>query len=769
MAYMAARLVRLRPVVLERYRLVKRAHGTLDQLDLLIALRDVLQRDLESRAFYQARFDHIMVDEFQDTDPLQAEIVMYLCEDGARAQTPAQIQLAAGKLTVVGDPKQSIYRFRRADIAMYAAVCERIRQGPVCQAQITVNFRSATSILDWLNQGFDAVLGSGDGPVLDQERGSVRNVRLAPSGTPDANAGVHVVPSGNSELKAEESRDVEGRALAHYIRHLVEDAQVQIRDPRSGELRKPHYGDVAVMMIATQTVHHLTSELDRLGVPHVVRGGTLFMQDALHQQFVLGLRALSDRADGVARAALMRPPFFAVTLEDLTRQRLQQVTTPALLQADELFTALRRVRHQLTPGEMARRVLETTGFGRYVAAGVNGPQRLARLYELCLYLDDIARELKLDFDGVTQIARTWIEAPARIEAPLPIDSDAVQVITAHQAKGLEWPIVALWDGRASWRAYLPQVAFAVDATSGEWALKLDGLAYDPTERELQQRETDLRAEERKRVVYVAATRARSILIVPEAGDPKDTTIAGKLLGCTRDRPAQRVPHFEADGEAWWHSARGVSLRPLPAMRDELDAQWSAAAASALVARLSPAGVSGVAHAVRAAAVDEEPSVARAPREGRYGARFGSAVHRALELRLTQQTADDAAAAERAAREYGYDNLALVTADVANAMSALGVANLLSHASRSEYAIAGTLEPGTLVAGYIDLLVATTDAITIIDYKTDMPPRGAVERAYPAYAAQVRAYAELIEKSGIAEQRSIRSALLFTADGSLHWL
>jgi len=771
MAFMAVRLVRLRPVILARYAAVKRAYGVLDQVDLLIELRGLLERDREARAFYQARFDHILVDEFQDTDPLQAEIVLYLCEATATASCAQEVLLAPGKLTIVGDPKQSIYRFRRADIAMYAEVNERIRSGPVCEAQLSVNFRSAASILDWLNDGFDAVLGAPDsGPKYDRELGSVRNVHLVPSGKMHERAGVHVLPFGAAELSADQARDLEGEALAHYLRHLVEDGDTLISDPRTHVLRPPRYGDIAVMMIATQTVHHLTSELDRIGVPHVVRGGTLFMQDALHQQFVLGLRALSDRDDGVARAALMRPPFFAVTLEDLLRAREADGKSEALQATNSLLESLRRQRHETTPGELCRRVLEQTGFGRYVAASVNGAQRLARLYELCLTLDDLARAQQLDFDGVTAIARSWVDAPIRVEAPLPVDADAVQVITAHQAKGLEWPVVALWDGRAGWRAFLPQVAFAIDASTGQWALKLEGLAHDPSERALQERELSLRAEERKRVAYVATTRARDILIIPEAGEPKVTTIAGQLLTSTQTRPQQRVAPYRGIGDAWWDRASGVSMRPQAPMHDDIESVWRAASEQAFLSRLSPEGVASAAHAVRAEPFEEPTLAPRTKPEGRHGPVFGATVHRALELLLTQRVGHAEAGVRQAALELGLtDHQDVALADVTRVEQALQGAGLLQHTLRLEYPIAGSLEPETLLSGYIDLLVASERELLVIDFKTDAPPSRDASVEYPGYVAQVRAYGRLLERSGMAGSRAVRAALLFTADGALRWV
>lgn len=826
MAFMARRLVRLRPVILARYSEVKRARGVVDQIDLLIELRDLLQRNREARAFYQARFDHLLVDEFQDTDPLQAEIVMYLCEAGSSAECVDDVVLQPGRLTIVGDPKQSIYRFRRADIAMYGSVCDKVRKTPVSEAQLTVNFRSAASILGWLNEAFDVVLGpAGNGPLYDSDSGTVRNLRLVPSGKSHADAAVHVLPFGNSELNVEESRDLEGEALAHYLRFLVEESEVHIADPRSHELRRPQYGDIAVMMIATQTVHHLTSELDRIGVPHVVRGGTLFMRDALHQQFVLGLRALSDHGDGVARAALMRPPFFAVGLQDLVRGRDPEAKSEVLRAAEALITVLRRDRHRATPAETARGVLEQTGFGRYVAASVNGTQRLARLYQLCTSLDVLARVSNLDFDGVTAVARGWIDAPPRIEVPLPVDADAVQVITTHQAKGLEWPIVALWDGRAGWRAFLPQVAFTVEAATGQWALKLDGLQYDPSEKQLQKREGELRAAERKRVAYVAATRARDVLIIPEAGAPDTKSIAGMLLVSAGGKGCQRVAAYQGQEGGWWKGGVAVSSRPIAAVREELEGEWVAAVGRAFEERLRPAAVTTVAHARverRAGASDasdlssgvaggvsvasavssgvagwasvasdvrvgvaggpgasvasasgaddvELAPIAWQSREGRYGAVFGVTVHRALQLVIAKGVSAEVAVAQ-AAREQGLaEHLDVAIEDVKRTHASLRDGGLLGHALRVEYPISGSLDAGTLLSGYVDLLVASPEELMVIDFKTDAPPRGDVGSGYPGYVEQVRAYVRLIEGAGVAGGRAVRAGLLFTGDGALRWV
>src|SRR5205823_5041709 len=154
------RLVRLFPAVIALYEKVKARKRQLDQIDLLLKLRDLLAKDHDTRAYFQSLFDHVFVDEFQDTDPLQAEIVLYLCEDGARAKDWTKAKLAAGKLTLVGDPKQSIYRFRRADIAMYERVRAIVARQNHLEVKLSANFRSVPPLIDWFNDRFPRILGT---------------------------------------------------------------------------------------------------------------------------------------------------------------------------------------------------------------------------------------------------------------------------------------------------------------------------------------------------------------------------------------------------------------------------------------------------------------------------------------------------------------------------------------------------------------------------------------------------------------------------------
>src|SRR5687767_7705531 len=139
--WMATRLARLFPVVIALYEKVKVRNQALDQIDLLLKLRDLLAQNLAVRGEMQGMFDHVFVDEFQDTDPLQAEVVLFLCEREPVAARWDRVVLREGALTLVGDPKQSIYRFRRADVAMYDRVRSLVAGGPHLSVTLSANFR----------------------------------------------------------------------------------------------------------------------------------------------------------------------------------------------------------------------------------------------------------------------------------------------------------------------------------------------------------------------------------------------------------------------------------------------------------------------------------------------------------------------------------------------------------------------------------------------------------------------------------------------------
>ena len=776
--WMARRLVRCAPAVVAAYEQMKARHGAVDQVDLLLRLRDLLRDHPAVRADLQARFDHLLVDEFQDTDPLQAEIVLFLCEAGARASSWRDVALAPGKLTVVGDPKQSIYRFRRADIAVYAAVRDLVARGPHRVARLSANFRSHPGLIAFFASRFDALLGRAEPgrPAFDPEAGAVANEPLLAGVEGEPAARVLLLPLAAGDARKGSLRAAEARAVAAWLRRLLATGERRVRDPDGGGERPARPGDVAILASSTFNLPLLFAELDRLSVPYAARGGALFLRDPLHRQFLLALRALADREDGVAAAALLRAPFFALDVEDLARARAAGEAAsshPGVLRARAalaLVQDLRRRRLGRPPGDTARDLLERTALARAAALGPNGAQRLEALRELCLALDALAAGEGLDFDAATARLRGWATDPVALDPPRPVAGGAVEVLTVHQAKGLEFPVVILWDACAELVARDVRGTFVVDRDGEAWALDLDGLRWnEPEGTDVAARERRYLDAERRRLVYVAATRARDLLVLPVAGEADPRFVTGALAAGAPPELVEVAEAYAVGAEpAWAREAPAPAPRPpgdAAALAAEVDAAWGEAAAGAALPRFAPSSVTAEAHREE----EDRPGEAgraRPVRESRFGPVFGDAVHRAIGLALREPGLLPAAAVERAARVTGLAaRRAEAAEDVGRALEALARAGLRRAPGRDlqlEYPVA-LAEGGRLIAGYVDLLAAADGGLAVVDFKTDAPPPGDVQATHAAYVEQVRGYARILEALGLAPAGAVRAGLLFTAE------
>jgi ATP-dependent helicase/nuclease subunit A len=538
---------------------------------------------------------------------------------------------------------------------------------------------------------------------------------------------------------------------------------------------------VAVLAHATTNVKRLLDEFDRLGVPWSARGGTLFLEDPAHRQFLLGLRAIADKDDGVAMAALLREPFFAVDLADLVRAEAAEEG-----QADDgiararsaraLVLELRRRRLERPPGETARDLLERTGFARAVAFGPNGDQRLGRLRELCFELERLAAAEGLDFDAATARLREWAIEPVGLDPPRPVGGEAVQVMTIHQAKGLEFPIVAWWDARATLATRGRGYLWHVERNGGAWAMAIDGLEWEePEGAGLAEREQDFVTAERRRLVYVAATRARDLLVLPLAIGARGETVTAALFGPYSKLIVRYDPWTPGKPPAWAKGVKEPAARKpkaAPRLAAKVEEEWSAASGEAGQPRFSPRGISTEAHRAVETEAEGEAGQWWKERESRFGRIFGDTVHAAIGLALREPGLPVADAVARTARAVGLrEHLAEAAADVGNALAALereGLRRVPGDDLRLEYPVAAAGK-GTLLLGYVDLLAARDGGLVVVDFKTDAPPRGEVAVIYPAYVEQVRRYGQVLVKLGLAREGAVRCGLLFTADGGLRWI
>jgi ATP-dependent helicase/nuclease subunit A len=350
----------------------------------------------------------------------------------------------------------------------------------------------------------------------------------------------------------------------------------------------------------------------------------------------------------------------------------------------------------------------------------------------------------------------------------------------HQAKGLEFPVVVLWDGKGQWDTRLDTAAWRMERDGRGWTMNLYGLPWEePVGLHLRKTEKRYLDAERRRVIYVATTRARDLLVVPKAGH----VVAGKLVcgDLLQEVPVSLMHEpepFLPATEPRWAREMGRESAPQPSDAEQLQqhaqSRWVPAGVDAARPRSRPAAVSGEAHAIRPVADDETLAlpVPSKQREGRFGSRFGDTVHRAIGLMLRDSGVPVEVAVRHAAARAGLaEHLDEAVADVTRALNALraeGLFGSLGSSLQIEYPVAGAWSGGLLLSGYIDLVGTKAERLIVLDFKTDRPPSAPVEQIYPQYVAQVRAYGQLLAVGGLADASEVRCGLLFTGDGEIRW-
>ncbi|MEO0249701.1 MAG: UvrD-helicase domain-containing protein, partial [candidate division WOR-3 bacterium] len=303
---------------LKAYEQAKRDRNLLDFNDLLFTARNMLRRYPQVRQYFRDRFKFLLVDEFQDTDPLQAEIVFFLSEEEkAKAREWKEVQVSPGRLFLVGDPKQSIYRFRRADIEMYEEAKKRMGESRLLN--ISQNFRCAPSIVRVVNRIFqDLIKPPEDGPYqpryvplhFGREKGSV----------PSGHGIVLLYPPKNNNIKLERVDDCrlwESRCIASFIQKVVGEERWQVWDDSDHSFRPIRFKDIAILMRNYIPLNHLEEALRSYGVDYRVVGGKYFYERQEVQQLLAVLQAIDNPNDKVALVAALRSPFFGISDEEL--------------------------------------------------------------------------------------------------------------------------------------------------------------------------------------------------------------------------------------------------------------------------------------------------------------------------------------------------------------------------------------------------------------------------------------------------------------------
>lgn len=511
--------LRVAAAAVETYEQRKRESGVLDFDDLLLGARNLL-RDSESvRRSAAAGIAMLMVDEFQDTDPVQAEIVRYLCGD----------ELVSGKLFLVGDAKQSIYRFRRADPAVFAALRSEIpTEG---QLPLSVNFRSQPAILNFVNALFSGAMGEGYEelkPHVEQlsPSPSIEFLWAAPSETDEADKIIPGTASGRRKQEAD--------WIARRLFQLLQDDVPRIRDVKSETgLRPARAGDVVILLRAMSDVQYYEKALEAYDLPYYLVGGRAFFAQQEVYDLINLCQYLDDVDDEVSLAGVLRSPFFSLTDETLyalvqsssslvaglnnppppflDEQQCEQVR-----QASRVLEELRREKDRVPLHRLLNLALERTGYDAALLAEYLGKRKLANLRKLIEMARQFERTGLLTLsDFVAQLQDALAdEADEEMAATHPETSNVIRLMTIHKSKGLEFPLVVVADmdrnsagrpNRASFDSELGPLV-TVPKKFGRETLHLGRNIHKSREVEQEQEETI-------RLLYVAMTRAADHLIL----------------------------------------------------------------------------------------------------------------------------------------------------------------------------------------------------------------------------------------------------------------
>ncbi len=519
--------------LVDLYASLKARAGKLDFVDLLLLACELLQSNAEVRQYFQQRFSHIFVDEFQDTDPLQAAILLLLAADDPVETDWLRVKPAPGKLFLVGDPKQSIYKFRRADVTLYQRVCGTFEGCGVRRVALTRSYRSVRGIQQFVNAAFAEEMTG------DEIRAQASYSAMEEDGPEHLDQPAVIAlpaprPYGSRGVSKDKINACLPDAIGAFIDWLVRDSGWKIRTP-SGGLVPVESRHVCILFRrftswGTDMTRDYVKALESRAQPHLLVGSKSFHHREEVETLRLALTAIEWPEDELSVFATLRGSLFAISDGALLRFRhevgrlhpfrkydaaLDDDLRP-IAEALQGLADLHRARNRRPVADTVNALLESVRAHAGFAMRPTGHQALANVYRIC----DLARSFELtggiSFRGFVEELIGQAEKADSPEAPvLEEAADGVRLMTVHTAKGLEFPVVILADMTANLTAFEPDRF--VDAERRLCATRLLRCApWELIENEAEEKERE-RAEG-VRVAYVAATRARDLLVVPVVGD-----------------------------------------------------------------------------------------------------------------------------------------------------------------------------------------------------------------------------------------------------------
>jgi len=753
----------------------RKATSSLEFEDLLFLARTMLRDHSGVREYFKRNFKYLFVDETQDIDPLQTEVVFFLSEfrgDNAREWT--EVRLQPGKLFMVGDPKQSIYKFRRADITIYELAKESVEKQEGRVLSLDKNFRSAAPIIRFVNDHFNVSFGLFAEDIrarLQPEYAALQAGALRQS---HLEAHLYLITSPDTTRKAgkQDTLDPEIAKLISFLLRLTSPAGPQIVDAATGEERPVHFRDVMVLMKTFTDVEVFARRFEQAGIPYQEVGGkTFFVSDDV-RGMVFALKAIDDPTDTVALFGALKSPVIGVTDQELFDfvvggRRLSifadgEGMSGTLPLALGLFRNLHYTRENLRPSGVLKELFNNSGLCHLVLAEPNGLQKSAKYFRLLELLHEIETDQTRSFRSTVAALESVMEMddPQLANVSItPAGENAVKLTTIHRAKGLETPVVVLANATITPRKMLPDSFVLREEGKILIPYGEDGGFYSRDPDELLALEARKEECEAERLRYVAVTRARDILVVcvpsdgtiPESfnGRLAPTLFRSSLVRRLQDELTPPVPEKKSGHPVDLQRLMIEARRAGEIRRESLRMRQKA---------MSSPFVS--VHDV----MEIDPDLFKVKRKSR-GKGFGIVLHRIMQHHVAdpafvvESVLDQWMEEEDVPRRFRDDMFRSFTALAQHPLVSDARQSTEKHCEWEFYAKSGE----QIMNGIIDLVFkGTDDTWVIVDYKTDDVSNPERRKELDLlYGRQLAAYAAAFEQ--ITGHRVARQIIIYSEE------
>jgi ATP-dependent helicase/nuclease subunit A len=723
---------------------------------LLVLARDLLRDHPDVRRRLKQRFRLLLVDEFQDTDPLQYEIVLFLAEEpDGEAREPFRARLDRGRLFVVGDPKQSIYRFRGADYAAFSRVVKHILdEAEGEELSLVGNFRSVPGVVDSVNELFAHPRGCWS-PAEDYQAPYDPIDAVRPAAGREPAVDVWTVELAD-DVRAADRRAAEGRVIAEAIEQWA------------GPGKGLGYEKITLLFRACTNLSYYLRALRERNIPFVVDGGRDFLRRPEVAQLMATLRAVSRPNDQPSLLAYLRSPAGAVSDVELACYAREDgawdwSTEPHSDRFPNLANAFRTLRdletetRDLPADRLVRRLLDRTAMLPLGALAFEGAQRVANLQKLAAAVGDLARDGTLSLEEVIDALEEGRLEEIESDRPLADDAaEAVRITNIHRMKGLENDVIIVPDlARRDWSGRDTSDPVCVPVTQ-EGTRLLAVRCGDLTNSARAWHEIENRRHEdyeETRVLYVALTRARERLVLIAARPSGNSTWLRALEPWGYD-----AAHPPADGELLAggrvrHRLCEPPSRPTPKETKAPEAETRAVSAyEEAVAKLRDEARPPLS---APSALEDADSVEREPPTSKtLGRETGEVLHRLLERwdgkERDRMREDLEAQCGDTARERGVvaADLQREAAEILDAFLASDLAHRFGRVERIGAEVPVLVrdeKTGRTYRGSIDLLYRDAGGeIVVADYKTDRETD--VDRLGSRYGQRLGVYADAVRRA-----------------------